>query len=203
MERFPDAKEYNHNDILDLTSVDTVIHLACDADSRNSNKHVFKSVNDNTGIFSRVLDEAINKKVKRFIYVSSVEAETDANIYCVCKYANEKILKIAAKEYGFEYVILRPCNLYGPHMDLKDTGRNVVANFMRSLKEKTSMNILNNQSYPFTYVGVLVDNIEASLTENTNETIRVGSTLYIPLFDLAALLEGMTKTWEWVKTQKT
>jgi nucleoside-diphosphate-sugar epimerase len=190
--------EFNRGDELDLYGIDTVIHLACDADSRNSNTHIEKSIEDNIGIFSQVLAESIRNKVKRFIYVSSIEAETEHNVYAICKSTCEKILRIS----GMEYVIVRPCNLYGPYMDLKDTQRNVVANFLQAIKEKKKLPIMNNKPYPFTYVKVLIDNLELSLTDNTNQTIRVGSLLNIPIYDLANLLEGITTTWDWVKKQK-
>lgn len=202
-ERLPNARQYNRNDTLNLQGIDTVIHLACDADSRNSNTHILQSITDNIGIFSQVLDEAIQQKVKRFIYISSIEAETEHNVYAIGKATNEKILRIAAKEYGFEYVIIRPCNAYGKYMDLKDTKRNVVANFLQAIKKKQPLPIINGERmYPFTHVRVLVDNIVDSLTKNTNETIRVGSTTYLSIYDIACLLEGITETWDWVKKQK-
>lgn len=188
--------EFNRGDELDLYGIDTVIHLACDADSRNSNAHLPQSVEDNIGIFSMVLAEAIRRKVKRFIYISSIEVETEHNVYAICKSACEKILRVS----GIPYVIIRPCNLYGKYMDLNDPNRNVIANFLKAIKEKKRLPIMDgNKAYPFTYVQVLIDNLELSLTENTNQTIRVGSTLMIPIYDLAMLLEGITTTWDWVK----
>jgi nucleoside-diphosphate-sugar epimerase len=192
--------EFNRGDDLNLTDIETVIHLACDADSRKSNRSVEKSVEDNTGIFSKVLEESTNRNVRRFIYVSSVEAETEHNVYAICKATNEKILKVVAKEYGIEYVIIRPCNLYGPYMDMSDTNRNVVANFMRSIKEGKPMNVMGNKSYPFTYVKSLIDTIEESLTQYAGQTITVGSGLYISIPQLANLLQGITTTWDWVKS---
>lgn len=205
MEQLTDAREYNRNDVLDLSGIDVVIHLACDADSRNSNKHIFSSINDNTGVFSRVLDEAVKQKVRRFIYVSSVEAETEHNIYATCKSMNEKILKLASKEYGFEYVIIRPSNLYGPYMDLKNTNRNVIGNFMRSLKEKKQMDIYNgseDKEYKFTYIKTLVDYVILSLEYYTNETCIVQPKSSITINDLSTFLEGITTTWDWVKEQE-
>ena len=192
--------EFNRDDELDFEFIHTVIHLACDADSRNSTRSFPFSVENNTGIFTDVLAEAVKQKVKRFIYVSSIEAETEHTIYAVCKATNEKILRLVAEEQGMEYVIIRPCNLYGKYMDLDDPRRNVVANFLKAIKENKKLPITNgDKAYPFTYVQVLIDNIVSSLTENTNMTIRVGSTLYISIYDLAMLLEGITTTWDWVK----
>jgi dTDP-D-glucose 4,6-dehydratase len=167
--------EFNRGDLLNLENIGTVIHLACNADSRNSNRSIEKSVEDNTGIFAKVLEEATNRNVRRFIYVSSIEAETEHNVYAICKATNEKILKVVAKEYGIEYVIIRPCNLYGPYMDLSDTNRNVVANFMRSIKEGKPMNVIGNKSYPFTYVKSLIDRGVVDSICGTNDYRRIRS----------------------------
>ena len=203
MKQLPHAKGFDKGDECSLEGFDTVIHLACDGDSRSSNCNVKNATENNIGVFTEVLSEAIFYGVKRFIYISSIEAETELNVYAINKRACEKILQIVAPLNGMEYVIIRPCNLYGPHMDMNNPNRNVVANFLKAIKEKKQLPITDGEkAYPFTYIQVLIDNIILSLTENTNQTIRVGSTLMIPIYDLAMLLEGITTTWEWVKKQK-
>ena len=190
---------FGREDTLNFYNVDCVIHLACDADSRNSNTHIESAVENNIGIFSKVLAEAIRKNVKRFIYVSSIEAETEHNVYAICKSACEKILRVS----GMEYVIVRPCNLYGPYMDLKDKHRNVIANFMRCLRDKEPMEIIGDgfTFYQFTYIKTLIDELEKALTEYTHQTITVGNGPLISINELTQLLEGITTTWDWVKKQ--
>lgn len=191
---------FNRNDCLDLDNVEVVIHLIADANSRESNTHIIRSISDNIGCFARVLDESVKQKVRRIIYVSSIEAETEHNIYAIAKRTCEKMLQTISKETGIEYVIIRPCNLYGPYMDLSDKGRNVVANFLTSIKSKSVMNIQESgKKYPFTYVGVLINYILDSLTTYTNQTINVGTTMGITVTELATFLDGITNTWEWVK----
>lgn len=192
--------EFNRGDTLDFEFIHTVIHLACDADSRNSTRSFPDSVENNIGIFTDVLAEAVNKKVKRFIYISSIEAETGDNVYAIGKATCERLLKAVTTENKMDYVIIRPYNLYGKYMNMNDPRKNVVANFLKAIKEHKPCPIWDGtKAYPFTYVQVLIDNIEASLIENTNQTIEVGSTLQIPIYDLAMLLEGITTTWDWVK----
>lgn len=204
MERLTDHKvfEFNRDDYLDFEYVHTVIHLACDPDSRHSNEKFPRSVEDNIGIFTKSLAESVDRNVKRFIYISSTEAPKEDTIYSIGKLTCEKILKVVAKEHGMEYVIIRPANLYGKYMDLSDTGRNVVANFMRCIRDGKKLPIIDGtRAYPFTHVNVLIDNIQQALTDYTDETIEVRSKLYIPIYDLACLLEGITETWDWVKKQ--
>lgn len=204
LERLKDHRvfEFNRGDNLDFEYVHTVIHLACDPDSRHSNEKFPKSVDDNIGIFTQSLGEAVERNVKRFIYISSVEAPKEDNVYSIGKMTCEKILKVVAPKHGMEYVILRPANLYGKYMDLKNKNRGVVGNFLRCIRDDEKLPILDGtKEYNFTHVNVLTDNIQHALTEYTNETVEVGSTHYISIYDLACLLEGITETWDWVKEQ--
>lgn len=202
MERLKDreVRTFNRNDLLSCENIDVVIHLAAFTHSRRSDEKIFDAVQGNIGLFVRVLEEAVKQKVRRFIYVSSIEAEEGKNIYAISKRTCEQILERISEVSGMEYVILRPCNLYGPHMDLSDPTRNVIANFLKAIKEKKRLPIQNGESsYPFTYVGVLIDAIIDSLEHNTNQTVRIGSNHYISLYDMASYLEGITKTWDWMK----
>lgn len=204
IERLTDHKviEFNRGDELDFEFIHTVIHLACDPDSRNSNKKFPKSVDDNIVIFTQSLAEAVERNVKRFIYISSIEAPKENNIYSIGKMTCEKMLKVVAPEHGMEYVIIRPANLYGKYMDLSDTGRNVVANFLRCIRDHKPLPIQDNgRAYPFTPVSALIDRIIFSLEWNTNITIEVSSNTFISIPDLSELLEGITETWDWVKKQ--
>lgn len=203
MEQLTEHKvfEFNRDDYLDFEYVHTVIHLACDPDSRNSNKKFPRSVDDNIGIFTKSLSEAVDRNVKRFIYISSIEAPKENNIYSIGKMTCEKILKVVAQEHGMEYVIIRPANLYGKYMDMKDTGRNVVANFMRCIRDGKELPIQDNgRAYPFTHVDRLVTSIVSALNYS-NVSIEVSEDLYITIPQLARLLEGITDTWDWVKKQ--
>jgi hypothetical protein len=58
------------------------------------------------------------------------------------------------------------------------------------------------KKYPFTFVESVVDTIVESLFLYTNETVTVGSSLYISINELTHLLKGITTTWDWVKKQK-
>lgn len=203
MERLTEHKvfEFNRDDYLDFEYVNTVIHLACDPDSRNSNKKFPRSVDDNIGIFTKSLSEAVDRNVKRFIYISSIEAPKENNIYSIGKMTCEKILKQVAQEHGMEYVIIRPANLYGKYMDLSDTGRNVVANFLRCIRDGKELPIQDNgRAYPFTHVDRLVTSIVSALNYS-NVVLEVSEDLYITIPQLANLLEGITETWDWVKKQ--
>lgn len=182
-----------------------VIHLACDGDSRASNSHIVEHTENNLVLFIKTLDEAIKNGLKRFIYISSVEAEKELNVYAIEKRANEKILQVMAKEYGFEYVIIRPHTLFGEHMNLQDKNRNVIANFIKKTIAGEDVEIIGDvkATRQFTYIGQLIDVIEQSLTENTNQTITVNSGIETSIEDLDYMIKNLYKTIKWVSSHIT
>lgn len=180
-------------------NVDVIIHLACDGDSRNSNKNFKKHTENNLVLFCKVLDEAMKNKVKRFIYISSVEAEKELNVYAIEKRANEKILECICNEY----VIIRPHTLFGEHMNLNDKNRNVIANFIKKTIAGEEVEIIGdvNATRQFTYIEDLIKVIEKSLTENTNQTITVTSGIETSIKDLDYMIKNLYKTIKWVEEQ--
>lgn len=179
-------------------NVDVVIHCACDGDSRNSNKNFKEHTNNNLILFCNVLDEAIKHK-SRFIYISSIEAEKELNVYGIEKSTCEKILKCICNEY----VIIRPHTLFGEHMNLNDKNRNVIANFIKKTIAGEEVEIIGdvNTTRQFTYVEDLTNTIEKSLTENTNQTITVTSGIETSIKDLDYMIKNLYKTIKWVEKQ--
>lgn len=194
------SEKHNVTTIMPLATQVT-IHLACDGNSRNSNKNIVEHTKNNTDIFMEVLEKSIKFKVKRFIYISSIEAEKELNVYAIEKRANEKILEVIAKERGFEYVIIRPHTLFGEHMNLTDKNRNVIANFIKKTIAGEEVEIIGdvNATRQFTYIGDLVNAIEKSLTENTNQTITVTSGIETSIKDLDYMIKNLYKTIKWVE----
>ncbi len=197
------SEKYEVSTTFPSFETDVVIHLACDGDSRASNSHITEHTENNTLIFVKVLEDAILSGIKRFIYISSAEAEKELNVYAIEKRANEKILEVLAKEYGFEYVIIRPHTLFGEHMNLTDKNRNVVANFIKKTISGEEVELIGDQktTRQFTYIGQLIDVIEKSLTENTNQTITVTSGIETSIEDLDYMIKNLYKTIKWVEKQ--
>lgn len=177
-----------------------VFHLACDGDSRGSNRKIVEHTKSNIGIFTEVLEDAITKGLKRFIYVSSSEAETEHNVYSIEKRACEKLLVVMAKEYRFDYVIIRPSNLFGPNMNFWDRKRGVIANFIRCKFTGEPFTIIDpTVTKKFTFVKDLIDVLEKSITENTNETLTVTSGIETSIGDLAYMVDHLYDTMLSVK----
>lgn len=183
-----------------------VFHLAANAAESTGEISPIDMTERNLNIFLNVLIPAINCKVKRFIYTSSVavygeteipyredDIEKPKDVYGVNKLASEKILKILAKVHNFDYTIFRPHNIYGQHQDMSNPYKNVVALFMRNLMENKEITIYGKgkMKRAFSYVEDVVEVMVAGMDDKfKNQTVNVGSSLDI---DIMTLLEKIEK----------
>lgn len=186
---------------------DIVYHLAANAAESRGQVSPQDMTERNLNIFLNVLVPCINIKVKRFIYTSSVAVYGEAevpyteddilkpkDVYGVNKMACEQILKILAKVHGFDYTIFRPHNLYGPHQDMSNPYKNVVALFMRSLMEDKEITIFGEgkMKRAFSYIDDVVD-VLSNLTDTfKNQTVNVGSSIDYGIGDLLGMIEEIS-----------
>src|SRR6185312_17092907 len=151
---------------------DIVYHLAANAAESRGQVSPQDMTENNLNIFLNVLVPSINSGVKRFIYTSSVAVYGDIpvpyreddipspkDVYGVNKLACEQILKILAKVHNFDYTIFRPHNIYGPHQDMSNPYKNVVALIMRNLMEDKEITLFGEgkMKRAFSYVDDVVD----------------------------------------------
>lgn len=183
----------------DKGTPDIVFHLACDGDARGSNYNIVCHTQDNLLLFVETLDRAIKEGLKRFIYISSAGVTWEKTVYAIEKLACEEILKLMASIHGFEYVIVRPHNLFGEHMNLKDKNRNVIANFIRERLAGNEVPIIGDPhtTRQFTYIEQLIDVLEESIVKNTNQTITVTSGVETSIEDLDYMITNLVKTIKW------
>lgn len=187
---------------------DAVYHLAADAAEARGQVAPVEMIQNNIGIFANVLKASINTQVKKFIYTSSVAVYGEANVpykedgptipkdvYGVNKLACEQITRIMAKVYGFNYVIFRPHNIYGPGQNMSDPYKNVVALFMRKLIEGEPYKLFGygKMRRAFSYVEDVVEVLVAGLDESfNNKTLNVGSEKDISIKELSDLIQEVT-----------
>lgn len=185
---------------------DAVYHLAAFAAEARGQVSPVDMTQRNIGIFVNVLKASINAGVKKFIYTSSVAVYGEAgvpykedgetipkDVYGVNKLASEQILKIMAKVYGFEYVIFRPHNIYGPGQKMDDPYKNVVALFMRKLIEGEPYILFGEgkMKRAFSYVHDVVDVLVQGL-ELSNVTMNVGSDKAISIKELSDMIQEVS-----------
>jgi nucleoside-diphosphate-sugar epimerase len=161
---------------------DTIIHLASFPRQKVvSQNPVIASEVMSTGLIN-LLEAAVVHKIKRFVYISSSmvygDFETDVTEDAACdpigqygimKYMGEKLVEDYARQYGFEYVIIRPSAVYGEY-DVEDR---VVSKFMLgamrgdTLKVKRAGEVLD-----FTYVeDAAMGIVQATLSANAANKI--------------------------------
>lgn len=193
---------------IDRLKPEVVYHCAAQAAESRGQISPIDMTENNLNIFLNVLVPAINNGVKKFIYTSSVAVYGEATIpykedgetipkdvYGVNKLACEQILKIMAKIYGFEYVIFRPHNIYGPGMNMANPAKNVVGLFMRKMIEQEALTLYGGGEMrrAFSYVDDVVEVLVDALKDKFNGlTMNVGSDQDISIKELLKLMEEMT-----------
>ena len=149
-----------------------------------------KVVNQDPGVASEVmvtglinlLEAAKNRKIKRFVYISSSmvygDFDNDVNEDAVCnpvgqygimKYMGEKLVQDYARQYGFEFVIIRPSAVYGEY-DVEDR---VVSKFMLGAMRGDTLKVKGaGEVLDFTYVeDAALGIVQATLSANTANKI--------------------------------
>lgn len=192
---------------IDTIKPDIIYHLAANAAEARGQVSPIDMTERNINIFLNVLTPAINAKVKRFIYTSSVAVYGEADvpyteddipkpkdIYGVNKLACESMLKILAKVHNFEYSIFRPHNIYGPHQDMSNPYKNVVALFMRNIMEDKEITIFGGgrMKRAFSYVDDVVEVLSDLTSTFKNQTVNVGSSIDIGIGDLLTEIEKVS-----------
>lgn len=173
-----------------LKDIDVVYHCACTAYEGLS---VFSPslVTDNTyGNTVSVLSAAIQNKVKRFVYCSSMarygnqdspftEEMTPKPVdpYGIAKYASEMTIKALCDLHGMEYVIAVPHNIIGPRQKYDDPYRNVAAIMINRMLQGQQPIIYGdgNQVRCFSFIDDVVEPLYLMATlPVSGETINVG-----------------------------
>jgi UDP-glucose 4-epimerase len=194
------------SDFINKFKPEVVYHLAANAAESRGQVSPIDMTERNINIFLNTLIPSINAGVKRFIYTSSVAVYGEAevpyseddickpkDVYGVNKLACEQILKILAKVHNFDFTIYRPHNLYGPHQDMSNPYKNVVALFMRSIIEDSEITIFGGGKMrrAFSYVDDVVDVISNMSDGLKNQTVNVGSSVDYGIADLLHMIEGI------------
>lgn len=140
-------KDLNDLTLDDIRSVEVVYHLAAHPEEGLSVFMPYKNTYNNYLSSLKLLAAAVETGVKTIIFASSIAAyganprppfrEDDpldpVDPYGIGKAAVERLLKLYSQEFGFNYVIFRPFNIYGVRQDLRSPYRNVLGIFINRL----------------------------------------------------------------------
>lgn len=196
-------------DIIKEIKPEIVYHLSANAAEALGQFSPINISSNGYQTFYNVLVPCINNGMKRFVYVSSAAVYGSAippfregdkcepeDIYAVSKLSNEMSLKIMANVHGFEYVILRPHNIFGPRQNMNDPYRNVVTIFINKLLHGLPFTIYGNgNTYRcFSYVKDVTEAISKTISANVSGLIiNVGSDHVITIKQLADMVQEVSE----------
>jgi UDP-glucose 4-epimerase len=144
-----------------------VYHLAADATEGRSQFTPIECTERNYMAYLNLLVPAIQNGLERVVVTSSMSVygaqsppfkeemePAPEDIYGIAKAAMEKATAILSAVHGFEYVIVRPHNVYGPRQNIADPYRNVIGIFINRLLQGKGYFIYGDgeQKRAFTYI---------------------------------------------------
>lgn len=180
-----------------------VYHLAANAAENKAQFSPIDVTSRNYSAFINTLTPFIKYGGKRFVFTSSIAVygalqtpfkETDKpepeDLYGITKLAAEQTLKVMSQVHGFEYVIARPHNVYGPRQNMKDPYRNVVTIFMNCLLRGDPLPIYGDgeQVRQFSYI----DDVVEQLVSLESGVHNIGSNGHCTINKLASLVEEVS-----------
>jgi UDP-glucose 4-epimerase len=184
---------------------DYVYHLAAYAAEGLS--HFIKRFNYNNNVVGTVnlLNAAINRPVKCFVFTSSIavygagqtpmtEVMTPMpeDSYGIAKFACELELKVSHEMFGLDYIIFRPHNVYGEGQNIGDRYRNVVGIFMNQLLRGEPLTVFGDgeQQRAFTHINdvapIIADSVNVAAARN--QVFNVGADVPFTVNELAKVV---------------
>lgn len=190
--------------------IDQIYHYAAINGTKYFYDIPWQVLDDNVRMTQHVLD-ACREHGCRIVYASSSEVygepevvpipeshpivlypESDRDSYSCSKALGEFYVRLAARRYGFDYLILRIFNTYGPRMDDSEYGQ-VVPEFIRKIRNN-NFSIIGSgeETRAFCYVSDHVDMVLSLVDHDvTGETVNVGTEDEVTINHLAKALHDV------------
>jgi UDP-glucose 4-epimerase len=184
---------------------DYVYHLAAYAAEGLS--HFIRRFNYTNNLLGSVnlINASVRHDIKCLVFTSSIAVYGSNNLpmierqvphpedpYGISKYAVELDLRAAYAQFGLNYVIFRPHNVYGERQNIGDGYRNVIGIFMNQLMTGRKMTIFGDglQTRAFSYVGDVAPWIalSAERPDLYNEIFNIGADEPCTVVDLARIV---------------
>lgn len=190
--------EFANFDLYDLQKtktafkdVDIVYHCAATPHEGLSVFSPYLITKNNLGVSTSVITAAIQNKVKRIIYCSSMARyggqqppftedmkPAPVDPYGISKVAGEEMLKTLCNTHGVEWVIAVPHNIIGPKQKYDDPFRNVVSIMLNRMMLGKPPIIYGDgkQTRCFSYVGDCLQTLikMASASNVVGQVINIG-----------------------------
>jgi UDP-glucose 4-epimerase len=175
-----------------MKGVDIIFHLAAYAAEGQSFFSPIQINDINITPMNNLLVAAVNNDVEKFIFTSSMAVygnqkppfsenmpRKPEDPYAAGKVYCEEMLEIFSKSYDFNYVIVRPHNVYGPRQNISDPFRNVLGIWINRVMRNKPPIIYGDgeQTRAFSYIEDVISAIaNAAFVDKANgHIINVGS----------------------------
>ena len=149
-----------------------------------------------------VVNASVRHSVQHFVFTSSIAVYGSGQVpmlestqplpedpYGISKFAVELDLRAAHEQFGLNFTIFRPHNVYGEYQNIGDKYRNVVGIFMNRIMQGLPLPIFGDglQQRAFSYVGDIMPPMISApfLAEANCEVFNVGATTPTTVLDLA------------------
>jgi UDP-glucose 4-epimerase len=149
-----------------------------------------------------LINASIRHDVKCFVFTSSIAVYGAGQVpmtedmvprpedpYGIAKYAVELDLRAAHEQFGLNYVIVRPHNVYGERQNIADRYRNVIGIFMGQIMRGEALTIFGDggQTRAFSYIDDVAPHIAAAPANCAalGETINLGADVPYSVLELA------------------
>ncbi len=194
--------------IISLIKPELVFHLAANAAENKAQFSPIDITSRNYSTFINTLVPSVRNGMKRIVVTSSIAVygklqtpfkENDKpepeDLYGISKLMMEESLKVLSEVHGFEYVVTRPHNCYGPRQNMTDPYRNVVTIFMNSLMKNKPYYIYGDgkQRRCFSYIDDVVDALYKCGFANVHGKIfNIGADKDYSLNELSDAIQNVT-----------
>jgi UDP-glucose 4-epimerase len=184
---------------------DYVYHLAAYAAEGLS--HFIRRFNYTNNVIGSVnlINEAVKHEVKCFVFTSSIAVYGEQqppmredmtprpeDPYGIAKYAVELDLEAAHRQFGLNYVIFRPHNVYGEHQNLGDRYRNVIGIFMNQIMRDQPLTVFGDgtQTRAFSYIDDVAPHIAKApqIPAASRQIINIGADTPFTVNELAEVV---------------
>ncbi len=211
-ENVPAGAEFIQGDLRDPVVVERlwaeagpfeiVYHLAAYAAEGLS--HFVRRFNYQTNLVASVnlINAAVNHGTRTFVFTSSIAVYGTGQTpltesldprpedpYGISKYAVELDLRAAQSQFGLDFIIFRPHNVYGERQNVADRYRNVIGIFFNQILQGKPMTIFGDgrQTRAFSHIDDVAPVIARSpfVVEARNNVFNVGADTPHTVLDLA------------------
>lgn len=200
LENVPKEAKWLHGSVTDYEllkdlfaseNFDYVYHLAAYAAEGLS--PFIRRFNYQTNLIGSInlINLSIVHKIKCFVFTSSIAVYGSNQLpmtedltpspedpYGISKYAVELDLRQAHHQFGMNYIVFRPHNVYGEHQNIGDKYRNVIGIFMNQILQGKPLTIFGDgtQTRAFSYIDDVAPVIARSIfnPKAFQETFNVG-----------------------------